>query len=136
MYLAGINATPTAVRSLPNGSRASDSDVQSYRHTHNSFRSKHGAVDLAWNNTLAEKAQQWADQCTNVHSGGTLGLFGENLAAGTGDFSITAAVKAWTDEVSEYDPNDPPPPGQWGLAGHFTQVVWKATREFGCAGLS
>jgi len=109
-----------------NGSRASDADVQTYLSTHNTIRSQHGAVPVTWSNAAAVKAQQWADECKNQHSGGTLGPLGENLAAGTGSFSITNAVKAWTDEVSEYNANDPQP-------SHFTQVVWKATTQIGCA---
>ncbi|KAJ7786011.1 CAP domain-containing protein, partial [Mycena metata] len=109
-----------------NGSRASNSDVQTYLQTHNSIRSQHGAVSVTWSNAAAEKAQEWADECKNQHSGGTLGPLGENLAAGTGSFSITDAVKAWTDEVSEYNANNPQP-------SHFTQVVWKASTEIGCA---
>ncbi|KAJ7322906.1 CAP domain-containing protein [Mycena albidolilacea] len=109
-----------------NGSRASDSDVQAYLQTHNSIRSQHGAVAVTWSNSAAEKAQEWADKCLNQHSGGTLGPLGENLAAGTGSFSIEDAVKAWTDEVSEYDAGNPQP-------SHFTQVVWKATTQIGCA---
>jgi hypothetical protein len=76
---------------------------------------------------LASAAQQWANNCKFVHSGGSLGPFGENLAAGTGSsYDIAAAVKSWTDEVSEYDPNNPQP-------SHFTQVVWKGTSQVGCA---
>lgn len=56
-----------------------------------------------------------------------MGPFGENLAAGTGSsYDIAAAVKSWTDEVSQYDPGNPQP-------SHFTQVVWKASTEVGCA---
>ncbi len=55
------------------------------------------------------------------HSGGTLGPYGENLAAGTGDYSIASGIKAWTDEGFDGSPN------------HFTQVVWKATTQVGCA---
>ncbi|KAJ7456700.1 PR-1-like protein [Mycena latifolia] len=109
-----------------NGSRASDADVQAYLQAHNSIRSQHGAVPISWSNAAAVKAQQWADLCKNQHSGGTLGPLGENLAAGTGSFTIAKAVKAWTDEVSNYDPNNP-------QASHFTQVVWKASTQLGCA---
>jgi hypothetical protein len=72
-------------------------------------------VDVTWSNAAAEKAQEWADKCLNKHSGGTLGPLGgmfrplltqpsltsftENLAAGTGSYSIAEAVKDWTDEV-------------------------------------
>jgi len=76
---------------------------------------------------LASKAQQWAANCQFVHSGGKLGQFGENLAAGTGGaYNIAAAVKSWTDEASSYDSNNPVP-------SHFTQVVWKSTTQLGCA---
>jgi hypothetical protein len=70
----------------------------------------------------------------------------ENLAAGTGSsYDIATAIKSWTDEVCEYpkpklytcskltglllaqyDASNPQP-------SHFTQVVWKATTQVGCA---
>jgi uncharacterized protein YkwD len=43
---------------------------------HNSVRAQHGAAALTWNNTLADAAQQWADGCKFVHSGGSLGPYG------------------------------------------------------------
>ncbi|KAJ6575632.1 CAP domain-containing protein [Mycena vulgaris] len=106
--------------------RTSAADEQAYLKGHNSIRAQHGAKPLTWSDNAAAKAQQWANGCVFKHSGGTLGPFGENLAAGTGDFSIAAAVKAWTDEVSEYNPSNPQP-------SHFTQVVWKGTTQVGCA---
>jgi len=50
----------------------------------------------------------------------------ENLAAGTGGYTVTEGINAWTDEASDYDPNNP-------TYSHFTQVVWKSTTELGCA---
>ncbi|KJA26166.1 hypothetical protein HYPSUDRAFT_133830, partial [Hypholoma sublateritium FD-334 SS-4] len=110
-----------------NGSGASNADVQAYLEAHNSIRAQHGASPLTWSNTAAAKAQQWANGCIFQHSGGTLGPFGENLAAGTGSsYGIAAAIKSWTDEVSQYNPSSP-------VASHFTQVVWKGTTQVGCA---
>ncbi|KAJ7293291.1 CAP domain-containing protein [Mycena rebaudengoi] len=109
-----------------NGSKASDADREAYLKGHNTIRAQHGAKPLVWDNGAAAKAQEWANKCTNEHSGGTLGPLGENLAAGTGSFSIAEAVKAWTDESSEYNPRNP-------QFSHFTQVVWKATTKVGCA---
>ncbi|KAF7791926.1 hypothetical protein EIP86_002952 [Pleurotus ostreatoroseus] len=108
-------------------SSTSSSDIQQYLTAHNTVRAQHGASALTWSDELASKAQQWANGCKFQHSGGSLGPFGENLAAGTGSsYDIAAAVKSWTDEVSEYDPNNPVP-------SHFTQVVWKASTQVGCA---
>jgi len=102
-------------------------DIQAFLNSHNTIRAKHGASPLAWDAGLASKAEQWAARCQFKHSGGTLGPYGENLAAGTGSaYGIPAAVKSWTDEVSSYNPNNPVP-------SHFTQVVWKSSKKVGCA---
>ncbi|OCH96482.1 PR-1-like protein [Obba rivulosa] len=109
------------------GNGASQSDINEYLSDHNTVRAQHGAAPLTWNNTLADAAQQWANNCVFQHSGGTLGPFGENLAAGTGSsYGIDAAIQSWTSEVSQYDASNPQP-------SHFTQVVWKGTTEVGCA---
>ncbi|KAG7085363.1 hypothetical protein E1B28_002926 [Marasmius oreades] len=104
-------------------SRDANSDILN---AHNSFRAQHGAAALQWSNTLAAAAQKWVDKCQFQHSGGAVGPYGENLAAGTGGFNGVAGVKLWTDEAKDYDPNNPQP-------SHFTQVVWKNTKEVGCA---
>ncbi|KAJ7927651.1 PR-1-like protein [Mycena leptocephala] len=106
--------------------RTSPADEQAYLAAQNSVRAQHGAVPLTWSDDAAAKAQQWANGCVFQHSAGTLGPFGENLAAGTGDFTIQDAINAWTSEASQYDPNNPQP-------SHFTQVVWKGTTQVGCA---
>jgi len=106
----------------------STQDIQAYLSAHNTVRARHGAVALVWSDLLAGKARQWAANCNYVHSGGTLGNYGENLAWGTGSsYGIAAAVKSWTDEVSKYNPANP------GPSAHFTQVVWKGTTHVGCA---
>ncbi|KAH9082032.1 CAP domain-containing protein [Lactarius deliciosus] len=120
------SSTPPSSAPSSSGSVSSD-DISAYLSAHNNVRVQHGANALTWSDELSTKAQQWADRCQFVHSGGTLGRFGENLAAGTGSgYTIATAVKSWTDEVSDYDPNNP-------VASHFTQVVWKATTQVGCA---
>ncbi|EKM60983.1 uncharacterized protein PHACADRAFT_247249 [Phanerochaete carnosa HHB-10118-sp] len=119
--------TTESASASASGSDASSSDIEQYLNAHNTVRAQHGAVPLTWSNELASKAQQWANGCVFQHSGGTLGPFGENLAAGTGSsYDIATAVGSWTSEVSQYDPNNPVP-------SHFTQVVWKATTQVGCA---
>ncbi|KAJ3813665.1 CAP domain-containing protein, partial [Lentinula aff. lateritia] len=125
--VAAVAASSSSTSSGSNGSGASDSDVQEYLSAHNSVRAQHGASALTWSNDAATKAQQWADNCVFQHSGGTLGPFGENLAAGTGSgYGISQAIDSWSSEVSQYDPSNP-------VASHFTQMVWKATTQVGCA---
>ncbi|KAJ8096226.1 hypothetical protein AAF712_014907 [Marasmius tenuissimus] len=94
---------------------------------HNTFRAQHGAAPLAWSNNLAKAAQNWGSRCEFKHSGGAVGPFGENLAAGAGGgYKPVDGVKQWNAEVKDYDPKNP-------QFSHFTQVVWKATKEVGCA---
>ncbi|KAL0061350.1 hypothetical protein AAF712_011808 [Marasmius tenuissimus] len=90
---------------------------------HNDFRAKHGAAKLTWSDTLANAAQKWANRCEFKHSGGAV----ENLAAGSGGgYTALSGVKSWTDEASSYNPSNPQP-------SHFTQVVWKGSKQLGCA---
>ncbi|KAK0233449.1 CAP domain-containing protein [Armillaria fumosa] len=120
-------SSPSASSDTSSSSSTSSSDINAYLEGHNTFRAQHGASDLTWSNELAGKAQQWANGCVFKHSGGSLGSFGENLAAGTDSgYTISSAIKSWTDEASSYDPNNL-------VASHFTQVVWKATSQVGCA---
>lgn len=50
----------------------------------------------------------------------------ETLFTTTGFLNVTAAVQSWASGASNYDPNNP-------VASSFTQVVWKATTQVGCA---
>lgn len=91
-----------ATQDTSSSGATSQSDIDQYLSAHNTIRAQHGASALTWSDNLAAKAQQWANNCVFQHSGGTLGAFGENLAAGTGgSYNIASAVKSWTDEVSE-----------------------------------
>ncbi|PIL27968.1 transporter [Ganoderma sinense ZZ0214-1] len=105
----------------------SQADINAYLAAHNTVRAQHGAKNLAWDESLASAAQTWVNKCKFQHSGGSLGPYGENLAAGTGGaYNIAAAVKSWTNEVSQYNAQSPVP-------SHFTQVVWKGSQKVGCA---
>lgn len=99
-----------------------------YLDAHNSVRAQHNAVDLVWNDTLADAATGWANNCQVQHSSGTLlsSPYGENLVAGTGDFPVETAVAQFVLDEGDYDPSNP-------TYNHFTQVVWQSTTQLGCA---
>ncbi|EUC63413.1 cysteine-rich secretory family protein [Rhizoctonia solani AG-3 Rhs1AP] len=101
-------------------------EVDAYLKGHNDIRAQHGASPLMWATDLAMAAAKRAENCVWDNSKGQVGAFGENQAAGT-NMGAAAAVKMWTDEASKYNPADP------NCSSHFTQVVWKATTEVGCA---
>ncbi len=99
---------------------------------HNRLRGRHCAPPLRWSADLARVAQRWADTlvargCAFEHSGGR---YGENLAAGTeGALGPDDVVQMWYRESRSYRFSN----GRFSMAtGHFTQLVWFATRAVGC----
>lgn len=97
---------------------------------HNAYRAQYGAPALTWSDALYPGTQQWANQCKFQHSNGQ-GKYGENLAAGTGgSYGFSSGLKSWMDEASKYDYNHP---GFSQGTGHFTQVVWKSSKQVACA---
>ena len=102
---------------------------------HNMERSKVGVAPLTWSNVLAETAQSWANAL--IASGDFAhrkdGRFGENLyeISGAG-FSSTPSevVSAWAAEAADYRYQSNTCTG--GMCGHYTQLVWRQTKEVGC----
>ncbi|KIJ49947.1 hypothetical protein M422DRAFT_65847 [Sphaerobolus stellatus SS14] len=95
---------------------------------HNAYRAHYSAPALTWSDALYPGTQQWANQCKFQHSKGS---YGENLAAGTGNaYAFRDGLKGWMDEASKYDWNHP---GFSSGTGHFTQVVWKSSKQVACA---
>ncbi|XP_076886594.1 basic form of pathogenesis-related protein 1-like [Bidens hawaiensis] len=100
---------------------------------HNQARARVGVQPLAWNQTLATYAREYATQrlrnCALIHSGGP---YGENLAVGYGDqFDANAAVNLWVGEEQHYDKVSNSCVG--GACLHYTQVVWRNSTHLGCA---
>lgn len=134
-----------ALIALPQALASSDPIMNEALTGHNSFRALHNASALVWNDDLTAAAKSWASGCVFEHSEGQVGDFGgmslegsplvaennvfrlaENLAVGTDPFTVTDGINMWTGEVVDYDPKNP-------TYSHFTQVVWKSTKELGCA---
>lgn len=117
---------------------------------HNAWRQDVKVADVNWADDLAAGAQQWADQlateraCRMEHS--TIDQrqkSGENL--------YWASPVRWSDgKVERQSVTADQVVGSWGkergdydaqknecrvgrVCGHYTQVVWRSTREVGCA---
>ena len=117
---------------------------------HNFWRNAVGTPPLHWANDLAIAAQTWADHlathngCNMEHSTAEARQkTGENLywaspvrwSDGKLELqSVPAAkvVNSWGGERADYDyANNACVPGK--QCGHYTQVVWRSTRQVGCA---
>ena len=110
--------------------------------SHNAERARLGLGSLRWDPALAVSAQRWAD-----HLAAT-GRFehapenhaapeGENLWAGSkGYYTPEAMVDAWIREKRYFKPGTFPNNSTTGKVediGHYTQLIWRATGEVGCA---
>lgn len=116
------SAAPSSGGSAPNNA------IGGMLKLHDDFRAHYGAGAMTWSTELADYAQKVANTCVFEHSHGP---YGENLAVGVGGgYNVERAFKSWADEAKDYDWNNP---GFNSKTGHFTQVVWKATEELGCA---
>lgn len=129
-------ATPGSVAS---GTAAALSDEQrSILDTHNRLRARHGVPALQWSPALAADAQRFADACVQQH--GTYESrngAGENLSAYNDETMADRVELGWYAEERQYDYANPGfnkrGSSQETQTGHFTQVVWAATTELGCA---
>ncbi len=95
-----------------------------YLKSHNEKRCWHQVGNLVWNERLAVSSKLHAERCVFAHDASANA--GENLALGYRS-DTDAIIKGWYSEVSLYN-------GDWSpQTGHFSQMVWKNTKEIGCA---
>ena len=102
---------------------------------HNNYRAKHHVGKLVLNQELCDIAQEYAEELARTgnfaHSGNSFhgDNMGENLFACYG-MKITGKMMTddWYNEVKQYDFNNP---GYISGTGHFTQIVWKGSKQVG-----
>ena len=110
---------------------------------HNKYRTELGMEELKWSDLLAAHAQKWADHLASLggrslmHSPSSeRGNEGENLWMGSaGYYSLTQMVDGWGGEKKYFVYGTFPNvsrTGNWADVGHYTQVIWKNTKEAGC----
>uniref|UniRef100_A0A3P9J3J9 SCP domain-containing protein n=1 Tax=Oryzias latipes TaxID=8090 RepID=A0A3P9J3J9_ORYLA len=105
---------------------------QEFLETHNAYRALHGAPPLTYNSKMCSEAQKWADECLRIHTlGHSETKDGENMSLHSvfcWYVSGKDAVDAWYSEIKDYNFKKP---GFKSGTGHFTQVVWKESKELG-----
>ena len=108
--------------------------------THNAERARLGIAPLSWSPRLAADAARWAAHLSTLpelEHDDSLEIDGENLWRGSkGAYTPEDMVTLWIDEKAAFQNGvfpDVSRSGQWEDVGHYTQVVWRDTREVGCA---
>jgi len=145
----GCSAPPRAAVSSPQ-------QVQEILAAHNRYRAAVGVPALQWSDNLAAGAQQWAyylastgqlhhsDSRRRHPADGTPGV-GENLlrvlraalapGSGLAVYTVAQLVDIWGDEkryfIGSIFPNVSST-GNWEDVAHYTQIVWRNTRQVGC----
>jgi hypothetical protein len=107
---------------------------------HNFYRSKHSSPALAFNQTLNDVAQTYANYLSAnanfLHSDGAKsGLYGENLFWAWGyptyTYPSAGASNEWYSEGQFYNYQTFTTNNPEKQVGHFTAMIWKATTSVG-----
>ena len=98
---------------------------------------------VSWDGVLADVVYNYAIRCqgsngllshnnnrsADYQALGGSGYVGENIYGSSGNATPAGAMALWMSEASSYDYNS----GDFGGAGHYTQIVWRASVRIGCA---
>jgi len=107
---------------------------------HNRMRCLHRDTPvLTWSSTLAADASACAQTCPTGHSSCDQNGAGENLYYAGSTVALVEDANSWDNAIQAWYGEEP----SWdyvsstssdgGVVGHFTQIVWKATSQVGCA---
>lgn len=138
-----ISATSSATVSAAETTSAAAAKATTYQQIviahHNVHRANHSASALTWSADLASTAASIAASCVYAHNvTANGGGYGQNIAAGLPASNVSAVITDlfYNGEVNNFA-------GLYGQAnpdmsnfenwGHFSQLVWKATTQVGCA---
>jgi len=100
---------------------------------HNAVRARVGMPPLGWSGRLAAHAKGWADTLLArrqfVHTPNS--PYGQNLyEIRSATASPAQVVNAWASESRNYDYASN---RCRGVCGHYTQIIWRTTKQVGCA---
>lgn len=149
LFLALLLASPLAAYPMPspNWPGPADRGEALLRGTvltaHNGARANFGVSAMAWSDQLAGEAMGHASTMARTgiyghdRTPGRRKKQGENLWRGPrGVFSYEIMVGTMIDERKLFRPGafpDNAMGGDWHAVAHYTQIVWPATTEVGCA---
>jgi pathogenesis-related protein 1 len=115
----------------PQASRAPDW-ADEILQAHNSIRTRLNLRPLLWSDKIAAAAQQWAEVllARNQFAHRPNSAYGENLFQMVGAAaSPTRVVNEWAAEARNYDYASN---RCKGVCGHYTQIIWRDSKEVGC----
>jgi pathogenesis-related protein 1 len=100
---------------------------------HNEVRAKVGVPPLAWSENLSRAAQEWANTliAERRFDHRPKSKTGQNLFRMDGARETPRkVVERWASEAANFDYKSNRCKGE---CGHYTQIVWRSTKQVGCA---
>ncbi|XP_059169430.1 uncharacterized protein LOC131951154 [Physella acuta] len=129
IFLATFAVTQATTVTLSAG------DVAAFLKAHNEVRAGLQLPPVAWNDTLADFATDYTGKCVFKHSHGP---YGENMFT-SGPLNTNAtelaykSAASWKSELANVDFPAWKCVSSSPTCGHYSQMVWKATNQIGCA---
>jgi pathogenesis-related protein 1 len=133
---------PDVTQPVPDNSKPT-MDITKVLLEHNKYRTALGISDLTWSPTLANYAQEWANELAknrncklqhrphDANSKWNL-IYGENIFSGSSGYTAVDAVNNWGSEKQFFNASSKTC-NDGAVCGHYTQIVWKITTKVGCA---
>jgi hypothetical protein len=136
VWLLVIGGLPSAANAWPVTS------TNPILNMHNHERRSVGVAPMVWDHRLAAAADAYAAELARTGRWGHSAAHrragqGENLWMGTrGAYSLGEMMSGWTSEKRMFRAGVFPQvvrSGSWHEVGHYTQMIWPATRRVGCS---
>jgi uncharacterized protein YkwD len=139
--LISIHSSYAQESILVTGSKISKPDAIALLAHNNKVRKDVGTQPLIWSSKLSAYAQEWADHlakdynCNMAHRkapGQDGRTYGENILWGSSaaEFKPVDASEDWYSEIKQYKYRELTE-NNWDATGHYTQMIWKDTKEIG-----
>jgi pathogenesis-related protein 1 len=115
-------------------SRLSPATISEMLRAHNEVRRQRQIPPLRWSYSLEAVAQEWAEHLSAIRAmqHDRSRRVGQNLFVSYGrQMGPAFVVGKWAGESTDYDERRfKCAPG--AVCGHFTQIIWRETKEVGC----
>jgi pathogenesis-related protein 1 len=130
MKTAARNTTTGVVNMCPGDMGLPSAGITELLDAQNNIRTQLKLAKFTWNCQMANYAQEWANRGIFEHRSNN--KYGENIyVSSNGDVTLTNVVDKWMTERDFWN-NNTGVCRDGKVCSHYTQIIWRATRQIGC----
>jgi len=123
-------ATAGVVNTCPGDKGLPAAGITELLDAQNIIRTQLKLAKFTWNCQMADYAQEWANRGIFEHRSNN--KFGENIyVSSSGDVTLANMVQKWAGERDSWN-NAAGSCAAGKICSHYTQIVWRGTRQIGC----